>query len=148
MVNKKINIPLFLAILILVSLACNTTSPQTAPTQPVISTLELPQGQDNNLPQTEADVPRVTVEDAKAAFDSGEAIIVDVRAPEFFADGHAAGAISIPLGEFETNMQTFHWIKTNGSSPTVPDKMNIQAPVRRSSCYITASRMLLRSSAV
>ncbi len=84
-------------------LACNSILPQAEPTQPVISTLELPQGQDNNLPQTEAEVPRVTVEEAKAALDSGEAIIVDVRAPEFFADGHAAGAISIPLGLIESN---------------------------------------------
>jgi len=103
MTNKKINIPLFLVILISITLACNTTSPQTAPTQSVVSTLELPQGQDNNLPQTEAGVPRVTVEDAKAALDNGEAILVDVRAPDFFADGHAAGAISIPLGLIESN---------------------------------------------
>ena len=77
--------------------------PQTTPTQPVISTLELPQGQ-NNIPQSEASVPRVNVEDAKTAFDSSEAIIEDVRSPAAFADGHAAGAISIPLGEFEGNI--------------------------------------------
>jgi len=89
--------------LLLTAIACNITLPQTEPTQPVISTLELPQGQDNNLPQSEAGVPRVTVEDAKAALDSGEAVIVDVRGPDFFADGHAAGAISIPLGLIESN---------------------------------------------
>lgn len=98
---------LIISTLLLVTLACNAAVPKTetasAPTQPVISTLELPQGQ-NNIPQTEAGVPRVTVEDAKAALDSGEAIIVDVRGPAAFADGHAAGAISIPLGEFEGNI--------------------------------------------
>ncbi len=93
--------------LLLVTLACNATLPQTQPTsfptQPVISTLDLP-GQ-ANLPQTEAGVPRISVEDAKAAFDSGEAIILDVRSAEAYATGHVAGAISIPLGEFETNIE-------------------------------------------
>ncbi len=91
--------------LLLTVLACNIASPQTAPPQPVISTLELPQpqqGQDS-LPQTEAGVPRVTVKDAKAALDSGEAIIVDVRSPDAFANDHIAGAISIPLGLIESN---------------------------------------------
>ena len=97
---------LVVPILLLATLACNATLPQAAPTQPAISTLELPQplqGQDD-LPQTEADVPRVTVEDAKAALDSGEAIIVDVRSAEAYTEGHIAGAISIPLGEFENNI--------------------------------------------
>jgi len=90
--------------LLLATLACNFASPQTTPTQPVvISTLELPHGQNNNLPQTEADVPRVAVKDAKTAFDSGQAIILDVRPADAFANGHIAGAISIPLGSIESN---------------------------------------------
>ena len=96
---------LIISTLLLVTLACNASLPKTAsaPTQPVISTLELPQGQDNDLLQTEAKVPRVTVEEAKTAFDSGEAIIVDVRSAESYAEGHIAGAISIPLGSIESN---------------------------------------------
>jgi len=57
------------------------------------------------VPQTENDVPRVTAEEAKFAFDNGEAIIVDVRSAESYAAGHAAGAISIPLAEFEFNIE-------------------------------------------
>ncbi|MBC7879221.1 MAG: rhodanese-like domain-containing protein [Anaerolineales bacterium] len=90
--------------LLLATLACNSTLPQTGPTQSVISTLELPQGQDDSIPQSEGAVPRVTVEEAKAALDSGEAIIVDVRGPDAFANSHIPGAISIPLGEFESNI--------------------------------------------
>ena len=55
----------------------------------------------DNLPQTEADVPRVTAEEAKAAFDSGAAIIVDVRSTQSFVAGHIAGALSIPLTRIE-----------------------------------------------
>ncbi len=96
---------LVISTLLLATLACNAVAPKTAsaPTQPVISTLEISQGQ-NNIPLTEAGVPRVTVEDAKAALDSGEVIIVDVRSAQAYAEGHIAGAISILLGEFETNI--------------------------------------------
>lgn len=100
MKNKKTIFFTFIAAMVLVS-ACTAAS---TPTQPVISTLEISQGQ-NNSPLTEAGVPRVTVEDAKTAFDNGEAIIVDVRSAEAYAEGHIAGAISIPLGEFETNIE-------------------------------------------
>ena len=56
------------------------------------------------MPLTEASVPRVIAEEAKLAFDNGEAIIVDVRSAESYAEVHIAGAISIPLGEFENNI--------------------------------------------
>ena len=108
MANKKIFL-IVIAVFTLTILACNAILPQiitnSTPTQPVISTLGLPQPQQGqtNLPLTEADVPRVTVEEAKAALDSGEAVIVDVRSAEAYADGHIAGALSIPLTDIEFN---------------------------------------------
>jgi len=94
---------LILSILILAALACNASLPQAAepttiPTQPQA------QNQTGNIPQTEADVPRISVEDAKAAFDSGQAIIVDVRSADSYSAAHAAGAVSIPLDNFENNI--------------------------------------------
>jgi predicted sulfurtransferase len=92
---------------LLATSACGVSSPQkestAAPTIRVISTLSKTQGQ-ADLPLTEADVPRVPADEAKAAFDDGEAVIVDVRSPEAYAAGHAAGAINIPLVEFENNI--------------------------------------------
>lgn len=55
------------------------------------------------LPQTEADAPRVTAAEAKAAVDAGLAIIVDVRSVESYANGHIAGALSIPLDRIEAD---------------------------------------------
>jgi 3-mercaptopyruvate sulfurtransferase SseA len=81
MSNKKIPLIVIMVILIAVISAC-------AP----------------KIPQTEDAVPRVTVEEAKLAFDNDEAVIVDVRSAESYAEGHAAGAISIPLDEFENNI--------------------------------------------
>lgn len=75
--------------LLLAVLACNTlVSP---PSNSVV-------------PLTEADVPRVAVEDAKAAFDEGTAIIVDVRSRQAYDLGHVTGALSIPLDEFEADI--------------------------------------------
>lgn len=85
MTNKNRNILFAIPVLILAILACSSFLPQA------------------QIPQTEADVPRISVEDAKAALDGGEAVIVDVRSAESYAAGHAAGAISVPLTEIEAN---------------------------------------------
>ena len=105
--------------LLFATLACNAVLPQTQPTiapaTPVISTL--PAQEPSNIPLTEADVPRITVEEAKAAFDRGEAVIVDVRSAEFYAEGHITGSISVPLAGIEINpaavpMDKSQWIIT------------------------------------
>jgi len=99
---------LLISIPLLAMLACNAAIPQTepaatsAPTQPQ---------ENNSLPLTEADVPRVAVEEAKAALNSGEAVIVDIRSAESYAAGHATGAINIPLAEFESNIENLPFKK-------------------------------------
>jgi rhodanese-related sulfurtransferase len=55
------------------------------------------------LPATEAEVPRVSLQDARAAIESGEAVVVDVRSDAAYAVSHIPGAINIPLGEIESN---------------------------------------------
>ena len=92
MSNRKTNIFLSIAVLAIVTLACNALLP--------LPTEESPR----NIPQTEAEVPRVEVEAAKAALDSGQAVIVDVRSEEVYNISHIAGALHIPLGEFETDI--------------------------------------------
>ena len=89
MLKRKTNILLAATILAFAILACNALWPSAEPTIAA--------------PQTEAEVPRVSVEEAKAAFDSGAAIIVDVRSAEAYAASHVPGAINIQLEEFETN---------------------------------------------
>lgn len=48
--------------------------------------------------QNDAEVPRISLADAKAAFDAGKAVIVDSRPENSFKDEHIAGAFNIPLG--------------------------------------------------
>ena len=57
------------------------------------------------IPLSEAEVPRVTLEDAKTAFDNGTAIIVDVRSKDAYKASHIPGALLIQLGEFETKSE-------------------------------------------
>jgi 3-mercaptopyruvate sulfurtransferase SseA len=121
----KKNLLIILLLLFSIS-ACTVTKPQTESTNQAYPNQAYPnqaypnqtptQGQ-ADIPLTEADVPRITVEDAKAAVDDSEAVIVDVRSAESFAAGHVAGAISIPLAEFETNISNIalkkdQWIIT------------------------------------
>ena len=108
-----------ISILFLATLACNASLPQTKPTSaPTIQAIPTqPQQGQTNLPLTEADVPRVTPKDAKLALDEGKAVIVDVRGAQFFAEGHVAGAISIPLEQIENNIENIplkkdQWIIT------------------------------------
>ncbi|MEP6789206.1 MAG: rhodanese-like domain-containing protein [Acidobacteriota bacterium] len=48
--------------------------------------------------QSEADVPRISVEDAKKDVDAGLAVIVDSRADSQYKAEHVAGSINVPLG--------------------------------------------------
>ena len=116
MQKTKIIFPLFF--LVLVTLACNGLLPlpteESAPTQIIEPGVTQPQG---SIPQSEAAVPRVTVEEAKAALDSGAAVIVDVRSAEAYEASHIAGSLFIPLGEFETDIENIdlpkdQWIIT------------------------------------
>lgn len=87
---------IIISFLFILTLACNALSP-------VADSNNQPSPTDN-IPLTEADVPRVTAQDAKAAFDNGEAVIVDVRSRAAYEAGHVDGALFIPLNEFETNI--------------------------------------------
>ncbi|MEO6391649.1 MAG: rhodanese-like domain-containing protein [Pyrinomonadaceae bacterium] len=51
------------------------------------------------LPVAQDTVARINVSEAKQAVDSGEAIIVDVRIPNAYAQEHPKGAINLPAAE-------------------------------------------------
>lgn len=113
MYKNKLVLPLI--VLLFATLACNFVAPTQAPqvtSTPVTSSTALPltviveptsSTQQDNLPLNEAAVPRVPVEEAKAALDTGEAIVVDVRDAESYQAKHIKGAISIPLADIESD---------------------------------------------
>ena len=109
MKNKKIFFAF--SILVLALLACNVLLPSSE--TPALPTAPFnPQIQGNDIPRTEDDVPRISASEAKAAVDSGAAILVDVRSAEAYSESHAASAISISLDVFETNINSVSLEKT------------------------------------
>lgn len=69
--------------------------------------------QNSNIPYPE--VERVTVQDAKAAYDAGTAVFVDVRGDDLYNGGHIPGSLSIPESDLEariTNLDQNTWIIT------------------------------------
>lgn len=112
--DKKTSLFLFITFLFLAVPASNSIAstdepepaatvivePTSAPTQTTVSVPTQPQA---NLPQTDAEVPRVSVDQAKAAFDRGEAVILDVRGADSYARSHIVGALDISLSEIQTN---------------------------------------------
>jgi 3-mercaptopyruvate sulfurtransferase SseA len=55
-------------------------------------------------PASVEEVPRVTVEEAKKAYDEGTAVFVDVRAADSYEASHIKGALSIPGNELPNRM--------------------------------------------
>lgn len=92
-------IPLFLAIgggLLLIAAAFLLANQNSAPAPTPIAA--------SHEEETYPDIPRVSLDEVKAAIDTGTAIVVDVRSAEAYAGGHIAGAINIPLAELETRL--------------------------------------------
>lgn len=51
------------------------------------------------------DVERISLTDAKTAFDNGSALFIDVRDTEYYDARHIRGALNIPYSELETRMK-------------------------------------------
>lgn len=67
------------------------------------------------LPGEPSEVARVSVSEAKAAFDEGTAVFLDVRTNEEYAQSHIPGAVSIPLNELGaryTELDPSAWVIT------------------------------------
>ena len=119
---------LAITVLIVASLACNaavpTTEPTAAPTLtatvnlvPTVITEPTSSEPQADLPENDAEVPRVPVEQAKAAFEAGDALIVDVRGTDAYTREHVKGALDISLSAIQTdplslNLDKNRWIIT------------------------------------
>lgn len=60
---------------------------------------------ENLAPQSNSEVPRISVEEHKKRLDSGEEILVaDTRSEATFGYDHVAGALSFPENEVESRL--------------------------------------------
>ena len=55
-------------------------------------------------PAAASQVQRVSLSDAKTAFDDGRAIFLDVRDSSSYAAGHIPGAVLIPIADLPTRV--------------------------------------------
>lgn len=91
-----------LSVLLLASLACNFVAPAQS-TPPPLTVIVEPTSSQGNVLQSEDQVPRIPIEQALGAVQSGAAIVVDVRSTQAYEASHVPGAISIPLFDIESD---------------------------------------------
>jgi hypothetical protein len=106
-----------LSVLLLASLACNFVAPTESTPPPLTMIVEPTLPPQGDVLQSEDQVPRIPVEQALAAIQSGAAIVVDVRSLESYEASHIVGAISIPLFDIESDpnglpLEKDQWIIT------------------------------------
>lgn len=53
-----------------------------------------------------ADAPRISLAEAKKAFDDGSAVFIDTHLKNAYDDGHIPGAINIPVAELDLKINT------------------------------------------
>ena len=95
MQNRKLPIIVIFAGLILVVIVAvwvvqTNQSGQQRAAQPVSES-------ESGIPYPE--IERISVEQAYAAYNKGEAVFLDVRNTDSYQSAHIAGAVSIPLGD-------------------------------------------------
>ncbi|MBI5296143.1 MAG: hypothetical protein HY869_11765 [Chloroflexi bacterium] len=73
------------------------STPTLAPTVQPTATLFV-------MPASEDAVPRISIEDAKAALDAGTAIFIDVRGTENYNLVHIPGALELSMDQYETGL--------------------------------------------
>lgn len=98
---NKINLLSSCALLVLVaalSTSCHqptTATTSSAPPVPATAALSTP------APHPEDAMPRVSVQEAKAALEKGTAVIIDVRGPDAYNAAHIKGSIDHGLSRLE-----------------------------------------------
>ena len=53
----------------------------------------------------DSEVPRITIEDAKKAFDDNAVIFVDARSPNVYNEEHIKGAINVAYGAPDSEVE-------------------------------------------
>ncbi len=80
--------------------ACQMANSQQANSQQQANT-QTPSPAPQQKQETENDMKRISVDQAKAAYDKDGVVIVDTRAADHYKQEHIKGAINIPSNEFQ-----------------------------------------------
>jgi hypothetical protein len=89
------------------SATTNTLSPIASTTAPVTFTSDTaPPPSEHSQSPEKAAIPRISAEDLRERVNSGNAVVIDVRDANSYAQGHIAGAISMPFATVEGQLDT------------------------------------------
>lgn len=55
--------------------------------------------------QSARDVPRISIDDVKQLMAKKQVVLIDVRDPQSFADGHIPGAINVPFDHIPNHVE-------------------------------------------
>lgn len=109
-----------IAIILVGALLILSAMPTGGPAAPAPAVSAPQSGAPQAAQPTPAEVPypeivRVSLGDARAAYDLKQAIYLDVRDADSYASGHIPGALSIPLNNLEARLKELDpnaWILT------------------------------------
>lgn len=57
--------------------------------------------------QAMRNVPRISIDEVKALMAKKQVLLIDVRDPQSFADGHIPGAINVPFDHIPNHVETW-----------------------------------------
>ncbi|MCO6453514.1 MAG: rhodanese-like domain-containing protein [Caldilineales bacterium] len=86
-------------VLLLITILLWATQPKT-----LEPTMSVQQPADSHEEETYPEIPRVSLRDAKAAFDGNTAIFLDVRDVDSYASAHIPNALNIPLSSLAARL--------------------------------------------
>jgi len=97
------------------SFGCQTVTSSTTKTENLsdaVSKEKEVKTADSHEHEAEGEVRRISLEDAKAVFDKGDAFFVDTRSKNAFENEHIKGAVNIPWKEIEERYEEIPKDKT------------------------------------
>ncbi len=57
--------------------------------------------------QAMRNVPRIAIDEVKALMKTGQVLLIDVRDPQSFAEGHMPGAINVPFDHIPEHVEAW-----------------------------------------
>jgi len=105
-------ISILFLIALTISLACAKQADNTIAGVQTAAATPTPSPRASSTPTPSEDAPRITLEEAKKAFDEGKAFIVDARAEEAYKQEHIKGAVNIRQDTLDQHLKELPKDKT------------------------------------
>jgi 3-mercaptopyruvate sulfurtransferase SseA len=105
-------IPFTFIVALIISIACAQRVDQNLTASNSAASTPTPSPRASSTPTPSEDAPRITLEEAKKAYDEGKAFIVDARAEEAFKAEHIKSAVNIRQDTLDKHLKELPRDKT------------------------------------